>query len=126
MTVNGISCPVLWKAPFECDVNAALRKGDNTIEVQVTNLWPNRMIGDEQHPDDIVWSDALHYEYAPGNPAIGRYMMEVPDWLRHGQPRPSQGRKSVYVFKFFEKDSPLLPSGLMGPVEVRVEKAEVR
>ena len=39
---------------------------------------------------------------------------------------PSQGRKSVYVFKFFEKDSPLLPSGLMGPVEVRVEKAEVR
>lgn len=93
---------------------------DNTIEVQVTNLWANRMIGDEQHPDDIVWSDALHYEYAPGNPAIGRYMMEVPDWLRHGQPRPSQGRKSVYVFKFFEKYSPLLPSGLMGPVEVKV------
>ncbi len=126
VTVNGISCPVLWKAPFECDITAALRKGDNMIEVQVTNLWPNRMIGDEQHPDDIVWSDALHYEYAPGNPAIGRYMMEVPDWLRHGQPRPSQGRKSVYVFKFFEKDSPLLSSGLMGPVEVRVEKAEVR
>ena len=122
VTVNGTPCRVLWKAPFECDITALLVKGDNRIEVEVTNLWPNRMIGDEQHPDDIEWTEPLRYEYAPGSPAIGRYMATLPDWLRLGQPRPSQGRKSVYCFKFFEKDAPLLPSGLFGPVEVRVEK----
>ena len=122
VTVNGTPCPVLWKTPFECDITGLLVKGDNRIEVEVTNLWPNRMIGDEQHPDDIEWTEPLHYEYAPGNPTIGRYMATLSDWLRLGQPRPSQGRKTVYCFKFFEKDSPLLPSGLFGPVEVRVEK----
>lgn len=122
VTVNGLSCPVLWKAPFECDITGLLEKGINRIEVEVTNLWPNRMIGDEQHPDDIEWTEPLHYEYAPGNPAIGRYMAKLPDWLRLGLPRPSQDRKTVYCFKFFEKDAPLLPSGLFGPVNVRVEK----
>ena len=42
--------------------------------------------------------------------------------LRLGQPRPSQGRKTVYCFKFFEKDSPLLPSGLFGPVYIKCMK----
>ena len=122
VTVNGTAFPILWKAPFECDITEALVKGNNRIEVEVTNLWPNRMIGDEQEPEDVEWTEPLHYEYAPGNPAIGRYMAKLPDWLRLGQPRPSQGRKTVYCFKFFEKDSPLLPSGLFGPVEIRVKK----
>ena len=122
VTVNDTAFPILWKAPFECDITEALVKGNNRIEVEVTNLWPNRMIGDEQEPDDIEWSEPLHYEYAPGNPAIGRYMAKLPDWLRLGQPRPSQGRKTVYCFKFFEKDSPLLPSGLFGPVYIKCMK----
>lgn len=86
---------------------------ENVIEVDVTNLWPNRMIGDEQLPDDMEWSEPLNYEYAPGNPVVGRYLTSIPDWLRDGTPRPS-GRKTVGCFKFFTKDSPLLPSGLVG------------
>ena len=124
VVVNGITLPVLWKAPFECDITDALVKGNNRIEVKVTNLWPNRMIGDEQEPDDIEWSEPLKYDFAPGSPVAGRYMAKYPDWLRLGQPRPSQGRKSVYCFKFFQADSPLLPSGLFGPVEVLVKKVE--
>ena len=95
-------------------------KGENTLHIAVTNLWPNRMIGDEQYEDDVEWSDLKIFTNAPGSPAVGRFMKRVPDWLRHGAPRPSQHRKSVISFKFFEKDAPLLPSGLLGPVEIKV------
>lgn len=124
VVVNGTTFPVIWKAPFECDITDALMKGDNRIEVKITNLWPNRMIGDEQEPDDIEWSEPLKYDFAPGSPVAGRYMAKYPDWLRLGQPRPSKGRKSVYCFKFFQADSPLLPSGLFGPVEIWVKKVK--
>ncbi|MBQ1925600.1 MAG: hypothetical protein II180_05715, partial [Proteobacteria bacterium] len=116
--VNGVAFPVMWKAPFLLDMTSALHTGDNQIEIDVTNLWPNRMIGDEQEPDDIDWSDPLIYDYAPGKPMAGRYMAAIPEWLQNGKPRPSQGRKTVGCFKFFTKESPLLPSGLLGPVEI--------
>jgi hypothetical protein len=48
VSVNGRPLGVLWKAPFRLDITDAVRAGDNTIEIQVTNLWPNRLIGDQQ------------------------------------------------------------------------------
>lgn len=44
--VNGVDCGAAWKVPFEVDVTGALRKGLNLIEVDVTNAWTNRIIGD--------------------------------------------------------------------------------
>lgn len=79
------------------------------------------MIGDEREPDDIEWSEPFHYSYAPGNPVAGRFIKSIPDWLRDGTPRPSKGRKTVGCFKFFTADSPLLPSGQTGPVELIFE-----
>lgn len=119
--VNGRAFPVMWKDSFLLDITSALHKGDNRIEIDVTNLWPNRMIGDEQEPDDIEWSEPLIYGYVPGSPVAGRFMKAIPDWLRNGTPRPSQGRKTVGCFKFFTADSPLLPSGLLGPVVLTLE-----
>jgi hypothetical protein len=46
--VNGRSLGVLWKAPFKIDITEALQAGDNRLEIRVTNLWPNRLIGDRQ------------------------------------------------------------------------------
>lgn len=116
--VNGTVCDTLWKAPFVADITRAMHRGDNTIEVEVANLWPNRMIGDEYEPDDMEWSEEFHYSYAKGNPAIGRFLKAVPAWLRDGTPRPSLNRRTVSCFKFFTKDSPLLESGLIGPVRL--------
>ncbi|MDE5549822.1 MAG: hypothetical protein K2I99_00480, partial [Bacteroidaceae bacterium] len=96
--VNGRAFPVMWKAPFLLDITSALHQGDNRVEIDVTNLWPNRMIGDEQEPDDIEWSEPLVYEYVPGSPVAGRFMKTIPDWLRNGTPRLSQGRKTVGCF----------------------------
>ncbi|NLH97882.1 MAG: hypothetical protein GX446_00125 [Chthonomonadales bacterium] len=105
VAVNGKELGVLWKAPFRVDVTAVLRPGPNTLRIRVTNLWPNRLIGDEQKPGDIEWR---------GNTIAG-----WPDWLWSGQPRPKTDRFTFTTWRFWWKDSPLLESGLLGPVVVR-------
>jgi len=78
--LNGRDCGVAWKPPFRVDVTGALRDGSNSLEVQVANLWPNRMIGDAALPEDkrFTWSS----------------------------------------WEPFKADTPLLPSGLLGPVQI--------
>ncbi len=46
--VNGKSLGIVWKKPFRVDVTTALKTGENKIEIKVTNLWVNRLIGDAQ------------------------------------------------------------------------------
>jgi hypothetical protein len=46
--VNGKSLGILWKKPFRIDITKALKAGDNKLEIKVTNLWVNRLIGDAQ------------------------------------------------------------------------------
>ena len=78
--VNGESQGIVWKKPFRVDLSGALKAGTNQLSLQVTNLWVNRLIGDQQ----------------PGvtNPI------------------------SYTTQAFYRADSPLLPSGLLGPVEL--------
>lgn len=120
--INGRDCgDVLWKKPFRVDITDAVRQGANHLEIDVTNLWVNRMVGDEHEPDDMEWSEEIRYSYAPGSPVLGRDLLKVPEWLEKGEPRPSSGRHTVVNFKFFTADSPLLPSGLLGPVTIELQ-----
>jgi hypothetical protein len=48
VSVNGKSRGILWKPPFQVDVTGVLQPGTNHLEIKITNLWPNRMIGDLQ------------------------------------------------------------------------------
>jgi hypothetical protein len=52
--VNGSRVATAWKPPYTVDVTRALRAGANTIEVRVTNLWVNRLIGDAQPNADKI------------------------------------------------------------------------
>jgi hypothetical protein len=46
--INGKSMGIAWKKPFRINVTGALTKGKNILEIKVTNLWVNRLIGDAQ------------------------------------------------------------------------------
>jgi hypothetical protein len=46
--VNGRDLGTWWSAPFRRDITAALRPGENRLEITVTNYWANRLIGDAQ------------------------------------------------------------------------------
>ena len=78
--MNGADLGILWKTPFKVDVTGEIRPGKNRIEIKVTNLWVNRMIGDQQ-----PWA-LKKYAFADFTP--------------------------------YKADSPLLPSGLLGPVRL--------
>ena len=110
--INGQEAGTLWTPPFRADITDLLREGRNSVEIEVTNLWVNRMIGDEFEPEDIEWSE-------PGRGGRGRQMRKVPEWLEKGLPRPSAGRKTVVIYKSFIQDDPLVESGLLGPVVIQ-------
>jgi hypothetical protein len=48
VVVNGKSLGIVWKKPFKIDVTNVLKAGENMLEIKVTNLWVNRLIGDAQ------------------------------------------------------------------------------
>lgn len=48
--INEKAIGTLWKAPFRINISNAVHAGENKIEIKVTNLWVNRLIGDAQ-PD---------------------------------------------------------------------------
>lgn len=121
--LNGKPVGILWKPPFRVDISGAVKKGRNRLVVKVTNLWPNRLIGDEQEPSDLEWGkeDVCDYCVPPG--PCGAPLKSIPDWLVKGKPRPSPGRYTFTSWNFYKKDSPLLESGLLGPVTLAQEKA---
>jgi len=116
--LNGQSLGTLWKPPFQTDITDVARAGENQLEVQVVNLWPNRLIGDEQLPDDCQWRTP---QTEMGMPLAG-----WPKWLLEDKPSPT-GRLTFATWKHWTKDSALLESGLLGPVTLRVlEKIAVQ
>ncbi|GAB3506938.1 glycosyl hydrolase family 2 protein [Emticicia fontis] len=50
VVVNGKNLGTLWKKPFRMDISEAVKSDQNSIQVKVTNLWVNRLVGDAQ-PD---------------------------------------------------------------------------
>ena len=65
-TLNGKPLGILWKEPFRVDVTDALVEGKNELVIQVTNLWVNRLIGDEKLPekDRATWTSGQFFKAA--------------------------------------------------------------
>jgi hypothetical protein len=64
VTLNGKPLGILWKEPFQADVTAAVKEGANTLTIQITNLWPNRLIGDQrlEAKDRATWASVSLYK----------------------------------------------------------------
>ena len=44
--INGKSAGVVWTPPFSLNIKDYLKPGKNTVEIQITNMWINRLTGD--------------------------------------------------------------------------------
>lgn len=105
--INGKDLGILWKPPFRVDVTEAVEAGENLLEIKVTNLWPNRLIGDAQLPEDSKWMESRE----------GLNLESIPQWVQEGKSSPT-GRLTFSTWKHWNKDDALLPSGLIGPVRL--------
>jgi hypothetical protein len=107
--VNDQNLGILWKPPFRIDITNAAHAGGNTLEITVVNLWPNRLIGDANLPEDCEWNAA----------EVGQTLKAWPRWLLEDKPSPT-GRFTFTIWRVWPKDAPLLKSGLLGPVTLQV------
>ncbi|KAA6310739.1 hypothetical protein EZS27_038010, partial [termite gut metagenome] len=88
--INGQSLGACWKKPFRKDISKSIAPGNNTIELKVTNLWTNRLIGDQYLPEEKRFTET-----------------NITNMKRNADE------------KYFEKGDPLMPSGLVGPVQLQ-------
>ncbi len=100
--LNGKDLGVVWTTPWKVDITEAVKPKDNILEIEIVNLWPNRLIGDEKLPDDGIKDG------------------QWPDWLIKGKERAS-GRYIFTTYRNYTRDSLLLKSGLLGPVTIQRE-----
>ncbi|MDP5230685.1 MAG: glycosyl hydrolase [Cellulophaga sp.] len=119
--LNGKDMGVSWIAPYTLDVTSALKEGTNSLEIQLTNQWTNRLIGDEKLPNQTG------YDIRRGQPGFGDENfrgddIKMPEWFRNNEPLPEGPRKTFSAYGFQKATDPLLPSGLIGPVKIVASK----
>jgi len=109
--LNGKAFKTLWKPPFRVDISDVVKSGENDLEVKVTNLWVNRLIGDEYYP---AWEGRNNGDQEKR----GKFYDSFPDWLINGSPMPKSDKKAFSAWCHWTKEDQLLNSGLIGPVKI--------
>ena len=62
--LNGKELGGVWCAPWRVDISDALKERNNQLEIDVANLWPNRLIGDAtKKPKERLTSTAVAHPY---------------------------------------------------------------
>jgi hypothetical protein len=82
--LNGKNLGILWTAPWRVEITDVVKPSGNVLEIDVINLWANRVIGDLNLPKE-------------------RRITTTHDGFR---------------FDMITKTTPLLESGLLGPVTI--------
>ena len=95
---------------FRIAVDKYVRAGGTFVAFTETGR--NRLIGDHLEPDDCLWHET-------GN--AGRGIRCLPDFVFGQGARPSSNRVVFTVWDYFGVNTPLLPSGLLGPARVEIE-----
>lgn len=99
--LNGKDLGVVWTAPWRRKITNVVRTRNNSLEIDVANLWTNRLLGDQQQVDADVRT------------------VQWPSGLLEGKPWPA-GRYTFTTKRFGKTELPLLKSGLLGPVTIQI------
>lgn len=110
--INGKNLGVQWMPPFLLDITDVVREGNNVLEIAVTNLWSNRLIGEERYPKQ---DGGYELEHARNGNGVSRKM---PRWYVNNEPVPPGPRTTFTTADFYDADDELFPSGLKGPVRI--------
>jgi hypothetical protein len=87
--LNGTLLGIVWTSPWSMDLSGKVKTGRNELEIEVTNLWVNRLIGDAGRPPEK--------RFTKTNVRLER-----------------EGRLEAY--QGYTANHPLETSGLLGPV----------
>jgi hypothetical protein len=101
--INNKDAGVVWTAPWQVNITGMVRNRNNHLEIEVANLWINRLIGDEAEP----WDGTMDGKW--------------PEWLLNGTPRPTK-RYTFTTHRYYKKGDTLSESGLIGPVTIEILK----
>lgn len=100
--LNGVDCGVAWCSPWEVDAGAAIKEGENRLEIEYVNNWHNRLVGDcFLEPSKRVTESVLRYWTVPRTKNENRWVV----------------RPTVYSGPSISDE--LQPSGLLGPVMLK-------
>ncbi len=90
--LNGKDLGIVWTAPWQAELTGALKAGGNDLEIEVTNTWANRLVGDAGlPPEQRITRSNLQYE---------------------------RGARTLKAFQGVASEDALQPSGLVGPVRL--------
>mgnify|MGYP006076491839 FL=1 len=109
--INGKDAGIVWCAPWQVEITDLVGSKGNKLEIDIVNLWVNRLLGDEQLPEDVKYSTGVWH-----------LIQEWPKWLTDPETPRTSGRYTFTTFNHWNEDkknSPLLPSGLFGPVTLQ-------
>ena len=87
--VNGKLAGTAWKPPYKVDITEFAKPGKNRIQVSVANSWQNRFVGDLQEGA-----------------------------RQHAWTNVASGGGFALLGEGLKASTPLLPSGLLGPVQL--------
>lgn len=82
--INSHDAGTVWSYPFALKVGGWLKPGRNSIEIEVTNLWPNRIIGDLQPGATAHYTETNIRAYKADSPLFPSGLIGDIEWqLRH-------------------------------------------
>ncbi|MDR1963179.1 MAG: hypothetical protein LBQ50_05330 [Planctomycetaceae bacterium] len=92
--LNGNELGIFWTSPRSIEISSACQSGENVLEIEVTNCWANRLIGDAGLPPEKRLTQTNLYLV----------------------PERKIGDRTYKQFQGFSAQDQLVPSGLLGPI----------
>ncbi len=65
--LNGNDVGGVWMAPYRLNITEAIQKGENTLEIEVVNLWRNQLIKDKKRAENEKYTWLVTDDITPNS-----------------------------------------------------------